>query len=86
MKKAILKILAAVIGTSVLTYIGLVYYLQYTGFSISLHGHIAVGLGIFFSYAVGASLMALLFFSNKHGHDQTVHSSGQQSDNDSDKG
>lgn len=40
---------------------------------ISLHGFIALGLGILGSLVVGGGLMALVFFSNRSGHDQAVH-------------
>lgn len=73
MKKTITFIALATVATSILTYAGLTLYLSYTDFSMSIHGHIAVGLGIFFTYGVGAGLMALLFFSNKHGHDESVY-------------
>ena len=47
--------------------------MDFKGFELSTHGHIAAMLAIFFTYSVGAGLMALLFFSNKHGHDAQVH-------------
>lgn len=40
---------------------------------ISLHGFIALGLGILGSLVVGGGLMALAFFSSRSGHDQAVH-------------
>ncbi len=40
---------------------------------ISLHGFIALGLGIIGSLVVGGGLMALAFFSSRSGHDQAVH-------------
>ena len=33
------------------------------------HGWIALGLGTFFSLLIGCGLMALMFFSNRSGHD-----------------
>lgn len=41
--------------------------------SISTHGYIAMGLGIGLSMLVGAGLMALLFYSARHGHDDIDH-------------
>lgn len=32
-------------------------------------GYIAMALGVFFSVVVGCGLMALLFYSNRHGYD-----------------
>ncbi|MCC7275378.1 MAG: hypothetical protein IT561_22105 [Alphaproteobacteria bacterium] len=37
--------------------------------SLGLHGWIALGLGVFFSLAIGGGLMALVFYSSRHGHD-----------------
>jgi hypothetical protein len=36
---------------------------------MSRHGWIALGLGTFFSLLIGGGLMALMFFSNRSGHD-----------------
>ncbi|MFV3127371.1 hypothetical protein [Niveispirillum sp. KHB5.9] len=40
---------------------------------ISLHGFIALGLGVLGCLAVGGGLMALVFFSHRSGHDRAVH-------------
>jgi hypothetical protein len=37
-------------------------------------GYVAMGLGIFFSLVVGCGLMALVFYSNRHGYDEAAHS------------
>ena len=37
---------------------------------ISVHGYIAMILGIFFSLLVGCGLMALVFYSNRRGYDE----------------
>ena len=37
---------------------------------ISLSGWIAMALGVLISFAVGAGLMALVFYSNRHGYDR----------------
>ena len=73
MKKTIFQILGACIALSVISYVLVVLYMDYKEFEISGHGHIAAALAIFFTYSVGAALMALLFFSNKHGHDDQVY-------------
>ncbi|MEM7226081.1 MAG: hypothetical protein AAF495_24090 [Pseudomonadota bacterium] len=39
---------------------------------MSIHGYIALGLGAFFSLALGGGLMFLVFYSNRHGHDDDV--------------
>ena len=36
-------------------------------------GIIAMGLGIFFSLVVGCGLMALVFYSSRHGYDEAAH-------------
>jgi hypothetical protein len=36
------------------------------------HGWIALGLGTFFSLLIGCGLMALMFFSNRSGHDDAA--------------
>ncbi len=72
-QKTILQITAACVGLSALSYFLVVLYMDYKEFELSTHGHIAAMLAIFFTYSVGAALMALLFFSNKHGHDDQVH-------------
>ncbi|MBL4837860.1 MAG: hypothetical protein JKY34_09800 [Kordiimonadaceae bacterium] len=73
MKKTILLIALSVIAASLVSYGLAVVYMQNSDFNLSVHGHIAAGLAIFFTYALGAALMTLLFFSNKHGHDAEVH-------------
>ena len=36
-------------------------------------GYLAMGLGILFSLVVGCGLMALLFYSNRHGYDDQTY-------------
>jgi flagellar basal body-associated protein FliL len=36
---------------------------------MSIHGWIALGLGVFFSILVGCGLMALMFYSSRRGYD-----------------
>jgi predicted exporter len=48
------------------------------GQPISLHGIIALVLGGLGSLVVGGGLMALVFFSNRSGHDQAVHDETRQ--------
>jgi hypothetical protein len=40
-----------------------------TGVEMTKHGYIAMGLGIFFSLLFGCGLMALTFYSSRHGYD-----------------
>ena len=37
--------------------------------SISVHGFLALGLGVLLTFALGVGLMALVFFSNRYGYD-----------------
>ena len=37
---------------------------------MSIHGYIALFLGVFFSILVGCGLMALLFYSSRRGYDE----------------
>ena len=39
------------------------------GAEISTSGYIAMGLGIFFTLALGVGLMSLIFYSNRRGRD-----------------
>ena len=39
---------------------------------IGKHGWIALGLGTFFSLLIGCGLMALMFYSNRSGHDDAA--------------
>ena len=37
--------------------------------AMSGHGYVAMGLGVAFSLLVGGGLMALVFYSHRHGYD-----------------
>jgi hypothetical protein len=37
---------------------------------MSIHGYVAMGLGIIFTIVVGGGLMALMFYSSRHGYDE----------------
>ncbi|MDF1794505.1 MAG: hypothetical protein P1U88_21515 [Thalassobaculaceae bacterium] len=36
---------------------------------MSVHGYIALGLGALFTFGLAAGLMALVFYSSRHGYD-----------------
>lgn len=40
---------------------------------MSIHGWIAMALGIFFSLVVGIGLMSLIFYSSRKGYDEPPH-------------
>lgn len=52
---------------------------QTTGVEMSGHGYAAMTLGIIFTLVVGCGLMALMFYSSRHGYDERV---SDLSDND----
>jgi hypothetical protein len=39
---------------------------------VPMEGRVAMGLGIFFSIIVGCGLMALVFYSSRHGYDEAA--------------
>jgi hypothetical protein len=43
---------------------------------MSIHGYVAMFLGIGFSLLVGCGLMALTFYSSRHGYDEPPDSRG----------
>jgi hypothetical protein len=45
---------------------------QRTDAQMSVHGWIALSLGVFFSILIGCGLMALTFYSSRHGYDEGV--------------
>lgn len=66
-----LLLLATILGT--LLFIVLVNF--FTGFdpkALSLNGWIALSLGAIFSLALGFGLMALVFYSARHGYDDRI--------------
>ncbi len=72
MKKA-LSVIGFCLIISIISFIGIREYMESEGIDFTIHGQIAMGIGIFFTMLVGFGLMALLFFSNKHGHDEVVY-------------
>jgi len=51
------------------------YYVWVTdeGPPIPAMGYVAMALGILFSLLVGVGLMALIFYSHRHGYDERAH-------------
>ena len=45
-------------------------WLTISGPSVPAAGYAAMGVGVGFSLVVGCGLMALLFYSNRHGYDE----------------
>ena len=48
---------------------------------MSVHGWIALSLGVFFSVLIGCGLMALMFYSSRRGYDERA-SGGEQRPDD----
>ena len=70
---AVSLVLALVGGT-------LLYYaLDLDSIHMSIHGYLAMAVGIGLSILLGGGLMALVFYSNAKGHDDTTYH-GQNKD------
>jgi hypothetical protein len=61
-------IAAAVVIAVIAAVVGL--WSQVGNVDISVGGWIAMGLGVLFALGLGIGLMALVFFSNRHGYDE----------------
>jgi hypothetical protein len=49
-----------------------------TGPAMPVNGYVAMALGIVFSLLIGCGLMALLFYSSRHGYDEPPHELDQR--------
>jgi len=68
MKSAlVLLLLVALLGLAVWW---AVYAWNSIDVEMSIHGYIAMILGIVFSLVIGCGLMALMFYSSRHGYDE----------------
>ena len=68
MKSAlVLLLLVALLGLAVWW---AVYAWNSIDVEMSIHGYIAMILGIVFSLVIGCGLMGLMFYSNRHGYDE----------------
>lgn len=70
------KLFGLALAAALLT-VAIIYFLQQaadiTGpVEMTIHGWIAMAIGVVFSMAVGIGLMALVFFSARHGYDDRV--------------
>ena len=48
---------------------------------MSIHGYIALCLGVFFSILIGCGLMGLLFYSSRRGYDEQAEFTISKNDN-----
>ncbi len=71
--KNILAIVLSAIAIGAVSYWGMTVLVATQGVELSIHGKIALGLGVLFTMAIGFGLMALIFYSNRNGHDETVY-------------
>lgn len=60
--------------------IGFAYYawISDEGPPLPTTGYVAMGLGIVFSLVVGIGLMALVFYSHRHGYDERSQGGGME--------
>ena len=63
---------AALLGLLALAVTFSVEAWQRTDVQMSVHGWIALSLGVFFSIVIGCGLMALTFYSSRRGYDEGV--------------
>ena len=47
---------------------------QHSAAVMSIHGWVALGLGVFFSIVIGCGLMALMFYRSRYGYDEQAQS------------
>ena len=62
-----------ILGVTAASYFLLKLVVRAQGLTMSIHGEIAMVLGVFFTLLVGVGLMLLLFYSNRSGHDEAAH-------------
>lgn len=53
-------------------------FVQMSGDPIPLYGYVAIAGGVLVSLAVGGGLMALVFYSNRHGYDDLSGGDGEK--------
>jgi hypothetical protein len=63
--------LVAILAASIYFALGLWNSVDFGGIPTS--GYVAMALGIVFSLIIGIGLMALLFYSSRHGYDEAAH-------------
>lgn len=72
MRTAVLiAVLAGLLAVALLA--GLYLWWSLSDVDISIHGLVAMMLGALLSLALGTGLMFLVFYSNRHGHDEQHH-------------
>jgi hypothetical protein len=64
---------AALLGLLALAVTFMVSAWTHTNAKMSVHGWVALSLGVFFSLLIGCGLMALVCFSSRRGYDDRAH-------------
>ena len=66
-------LIAALVGMlGVALLVTLLMWFDIDDTEISIHGIIALVLGVVFSLGIGGGLMFLVFYSSRHGHDDGI--------------
>ena len=63
-------LIVALVAILVLAILWAIYAWNSVEVEMSVHGYVAMILGIIFSLLVGCGLMALVFYSNRRGYDE----------------
>lgn len=63
-------LIVALAAILVLAILWAIYAWNSVDVEMSVHGYVAMILGIIFSLVVGCGLMALVFYSNRRGYDE----------------
>ena len=69
-KYAVIVPLVALLGAAV--WVAVYAWTAIEGPDLPIEGKVAMGLGIVFSLIVGCGLMALVFYSSRHGYDEAA--------------
>ena len=78
MKSQMIVFLLIVGVAGVLSAAGTFALIDWSDVGMSGHGFLAMALGVGFTILVAAGLMALLFYSNRHGHDDDLKASNSE--------
>jgi hypothetical protein len=69
MKLRIIAILISAVAVAGTSWYAIYILTELNDVSLSFHGKLAMTLGIVVTFLVGVGLMALIFYSARHGHD-----------------
>jgi hypothetical protein len=71
---------AALLGLLALAVMFMIAAWRRTDAQMSVHGWVALTLGVFFSLLVGCGLMGLVFYSSRQGYDDRAHEAHYRQD------